>query len=438
MEDKRNAYEIVGTNKVAIDRIKDELEKDDFIKEKALETIKRISRKIEIEKQKLEATSSLSEKILINREIEKLEKEIENIQKAYERIFDKEHREKYNAFLEIVDKSKETMLYRNSSKSQENEEKNLLDEVPDEVLVEIKNRIGKNKPKKKNAYEILKISKGRCDDRTRKSENIDEFLLQRKEGLIEFAKVEYEKKVNADKKNEFAAKQKLKLEVRTIEGTYREIATKEKRAIYNQKLAEIERKEQKAIEDEIFKIKYDRSGNYEPSSIVTLKYQDFTKENDRSKLPAIIISRENGQEILIQKVGRIGYEDSFGVKDEIGEYEITRIIKGEETTDKVYIPGLNILELGVDEKTGVFQNEAYYKFIANEMLSEEAIRECSKYNNGYLGEPLKDNNGNYFRYLDGREELSAVMKFYEERDKEQGKHETEQENQLKNEGDERE
>lgn len=438
MEDKRNAYEIVGTNKVAIDRIKDELEKDDFIKEKALETIKRISRKIEIEKQKLEATSSLSEKILINREIEKLEKEIENIQKAYERIFDKEHREKYNAFLEIVDKSKETMLYRNSSKSQENEEKNLLDEVPDEVLVEIKNRIGKNKPKKKNAYEILKISKGRCDDRTRKSENIDEFLLQRKEGLIEFAKVEYEKKVNADKKNEFAAKQKLKLEVRTIEGAYREIATKEKRAIYNQKLAEIERKEQKAIEDEIFKIKYDRRGNYEPSSIVTLKYQDFTKENDRSKLPAIIISRENGQEILIQKVGRIGYEDSFGVKDEIGEYEITRIIKGEETTDKVYIPGLNILELGVDEKTGVFQNEAYYKFIANEMLSEEAIRECSKYNNGYLGEPLKDNNGNYFRYLDGREELSAVMKFYEERDKEQGKAETEQENQLKNEGDERE
>ena len=438
MEDKRNAYEIVGTNKVAIDRIKDELEKDDFIKEKALETIKRISRKIEIEKQKLEATSSLSEKILINREIEKSEKEIENIQKAYERIFDKEHREKYNAFLEIVDKSKETMLYRNSSKSQENEEKNLLDEVPDEVLVEIKNRIGKNKPKKKNAYEILKISKGRCDDRTRKSENIDEFLLQRKEGLIEFAKVEYEKKVNADKKNEFAAKQKLKLEVRTIEGAYREIATKEKRAIYNQKLAEIERKEQKAIEDEIFKIKYDRSGNYEPSSIVTLKYQDFTKENDRSKLPAIIISRENGQEILIQKVGRIGYEDSFGVKDEIGEYEITRIIKGEETTDKVYISGLNILELGVDEKTGVFQNEAYYKFIANEMLSEEAIRECSKYNNGYLGEPLKDNNGNYFRYLDGREELSAVMKFYEERDKEQGKHETEQENQLKNEGDERE
>lgn len=438
MEDKRNAYEIVGTNKVAIDRIKDELEKDDFIKEKAMETIKKISRKIEIEKQKLEATSSLSEKILINRKIEKAEKEIEDIQKAYEKIYDKEHRGKYNAFLDIVDKSKGTMRYRNSSKSQENEEKNLLDEVPDEVLEEIKNRIRRNRPKKKNAYEILKTSQNKCDDKTKKSENIDQFLLQRKEGLIEFAKVEYEKKVNVDKKNEFAAEQKLKLDMRIIEGAYKEIATKEKREIYNQKLAEIERKEQKAIEDEIFKMKYDRSEKYEPTSIVTLKYQDFAKENDKSKLPGVIISRENGQEMLIQKVGRIGYEDSFGVKDEIGEYEITRIIKGEEKTDKVYIPGLNILELGVDEKTGVFQNEAYYKFIANEMLSEEAIRECSKYNNGYLGEPLKDNNGNYFRYLDGREELSAVMKFYEERDKEQGKHETEQENQLKNEGDERE
>ena len=438
MEDKRNAYEIVGTNKIAIDRIKDELEKDDFIKEKALETIKRISRKIEIEKQKLEATSSLSEKILINRKIEKAEKEIEDIQKAYEKIYDKEHRGKYNAFLDIVDKSKGTMRYRNSSKSQENEEKNLLDEVPDEVLEEIKNKIRKNRPKKETAYEILKISKGRCDDRTRKSENIDNLLLQQKEGLIELAKVEYEKKVNVDKKNEFAAEQKLKLDMRIIEGAYREIATKAKREIYNPKLAEIERKEQDAIKDEIFKMKYDRSGNYEPSSIVTLKYQDFTKDNDKSKLPAVIISRENGQEILIQQVGRIGYEDSFGVKDEIGEYEITRIIKGEEKTDKVYIPGLNILELGVDEKTGVFQNEAYYKFIANEMLSEEAIRECSKYNNGYLGEPLKDNNGNYFRYLDGREELSAVMKFYEERNKNKIRQNSVEEGKQENEGDERE
>ena len=155
-------------------------------------------------------------------------------------------------------------------------------------------------------------------------------------------------------------------------------------------------------------------------------------------MPSVIISRDDGQEILIQKVGRIGYEDSLGVTDEIGEYEITRIIKDEEKTDKVYIPGLNISELFVDEKTGAFQNQAYYKFIANEMLSEEAIRECSKYNNGYLGEPLKDNNGNYFRYLDGREELSAVMKFYEERNKEQNRQESGQEGKQEKEGDERE
>lgn len=175
-------------------------------------------------------------------------------------------------------------------------------------------------------------------------------------------------------------------------------------------------------------MKYDRSKNYEPSSIVTLKYQE-----NKSKLPGVIISRDKGQEILIQNIGRIAYEDSFGIKDEIGEYEITQIIKGEEKTDKVYISGLNLLALSKDEQTGAFQNEEYYKFIANEMLSDEAIEQCTKYNKGYLGEPLKDKNGEYFRFLDGREELSAVMKFDEELNKEKG-----QENQFKIEGDERE
>ena len=418
MEDKRNAYEIVGTNQTAIDRIKDELEENRFVQEKKVETIKKKTIAIEIEKQKLKTTSSISEKILIDRKIQKLQEEIEIVKKAYEKIFDRKHREKYNALLEIISKGREPK--RNIiNKNRESDEQL----VSDEVLKEIRNKIRKNRPKKENAYEILKTSQEKCDDKTRNSENIDEFLLQRKEGLIEFAKVEFEKKVNMDKRNEFGANQKLKMDIRIIEGAYREIATKAKREIYNQKLAEMERKEQEAIKEEILRMKYDRSENYESTSIVTLKYQP-------TRLPGIIISREDGQEILIQQVGRIGYEDSFGVTDEIGEYEITRIIKDEEKTDKVYIAGLNISELIVDEKTGTFQNEAYYEFIANEMLSEEAIRQCSKYNNGYLGETLKDNNGNYFRYLDGREELSAVMKFYEERNKEQGKQE--------NEGDERE
>ena len=418
MEDKRNAYEIVGTNQTAIDRIKDELEENRFVQEKKVETIKKKTIAIEIEKQKLKTTSSISEKILIDRKIQKLQEEIEIVKKAYEKIFDRKHREKYNALLEIISKGREPK--RNIiNKNRESDEQL----VSDEVLKEIRNKIRKNRPKKENAYEILKTSQEKCDDKTRNSENIDEFLLQRKEGLIEFAKVEFEKKVNMDKRNEFGANQKLKMDIRIIEGAYREIATKAKREIYNQKLAEMERKEQEAIKEEILRMKYDRSENYESTSIVTLKYQ-------QTRLPGIIISRDDGQEILIQQVGRIGYEDSFGVTDEIGEYEITRIIKDEEKTDKVYIAGLNISELIVDEKTGTFQNEAYYEFIANEMLSEEAIRQCSKYNNGYLGETLKDNNGNYFRYLDGREELSAVMKFYEERNKEQGKQE--------NEGDERE
>ena len=39
----------------------------------------------------------------------------------------------------------------------------------------------------------------------------------------------------------------------------------------------------------------------------------------------------------------------------------------------------------------------------------------------YLGEIIYDeNNGKYFRFLDGREDLSAVMKYYEEKNKGQG------------------
>lgn len=427
MEEKRNAYEIVGTNKIAIDRIKDEQEKNRFIEEKAVDRTKKISREIEIKEQKLETIQSISEKILIDREIENLRNQIKDVQEAYEKIFDREHREKYNAFLEIVDKSNESIIYETTKRVQENYEQL----IPEEMLNEIKNKIKKNRAKKENAYEILKTSQEKCNDKTRKAQNIDEFLLRRKEGLIELVKAEYEKKVNIDKKNEFGAIQKLKLEIRLIEGAYREIATKTKREIYNQKLAEIEKKDQEAIEEEIFKMKYDRSGNYESSSILTLKYQERI-------LPGIIITRKNGQKVLIQQVGRIVYEDSRGIKNEIAEYEITRIIKDKKKADKVYISGLNRVDLNIDENTEKYLNQEYYNFIANEMLSEEAIEQCSKYNNGYLGEPLKDNNGNYFRYLDGREELSAVMKLYEEIKKEKDRVEKIQEDDLKREGDERE
>lgn len=424
MEEKRNAYEIIGTNKIVIDRIKDEQEKNRFIQEKAIETTKRIYRNIDVVKEKLNKTQSFQERILLDRRKKELEEEIEFVQSAYEKIFDKEHREKYNAFLSIVDQSKSIMRDSNSNEDQENPEPL----ISDELLEEIKNKIKNNRPKKETAYEILQTSQEQCNDKKKKTEKIDADLKEKKDGFIELAKVEFEKKVKNDKKNEFAAKQRLKVDIARIEEAYREIATKTKRESYNQKLADIERKEQKAIEDEILRMKYDRSKNYEPSSIVTLKYQE-----NKSKLPGVIISRDNGQEILIQNIGRIAYEDSFGIKDEIGEYEITQIIKGEEKTDKVYISGLNLLALSKDEQTGAFQNEEYYKFIANEMLSDEAIEQCSKYNKGYLGEPLKDKNGEYFRFLDGREELSAVMKFDEELNKEKG-----QENQFKIEGDERE
>ena len=56
--------------------------------------------------------------------------------------------------------------------------------------------------------------------------------------------------------------------------------------------------------------------------------------------------------------------------------------------------------MGIDKNKRKLKNEAYYQFIANEMLSEESIEQCLKYNHGYLGEPLYDTeNSKYIRFL---------------------------------------
>ena len=147
----------------------------------------------------------------------------------------------------------------------------------------------------------------------------------------------------------------------------------------------------------------------------------MTEDNEGTNLLGVTMVKENGQKIFLQQVGKIKYGDSFGLQGEVGEYEITRVVGSRVKTDKVYITGLDMSELSIDENTGKLKDEAYYQFIANEMLSEGSTEQCLKYNNGYLGEIIYDeNNGKYFRFLDGREDLSAVMKYYEEKNKGQG------------------
>ena len=396
MIEKRNAYEIVGTNKIAVDRIKEESEKDMFIHEKARGKINKLSSIKEMTEERKELSGSVTEKIEMQRKLRNLQKEIELVKKAFQKIADRERRDRYNAYLEMLDKTREN-------------EYRIIEE----------DRLTQNQAiKHRTAYEILETSQKECDDTRKTTENINKELVKARDGLIEIAKANYEESIKGKGKNLFAAQQKRDLEIGIVQEAYEKIATRRKREIYNEELKEKEEQEQKEIEQKQSERIYNKRKMYDPTSIRKLQYKDMTKDNRETNLLGVTMVKENGQKLLLQQVGKIEYEDSFGLQGEVGEYEITRVVGSRVKTDKVYITGLDMSDLSIEENTGNLKDEAYYQFITNEMLSEESTEQCLKYNNGYLGEILYDeNNGKYFRFLDGREELSAVMKYYEEKNK---------------------
>ena len=396
MIEKRNAYEILGTNKIAVDRIKEESEKDMFIHEKARGKINKLSSIKEMTEERKELSGSVTEKIEMQRKLRNLQKEIELVKKAFQKIADRERRDRYNAYLEMLDKTREN-------------EYRIIEE----------DRLTQNQAiKHRTAYEILETSQKECDDTRKTTENINKELVKARDGLIEIAKANYEESIKGKGKNLFAAQQKRDLEIGIVQEAYEKIATRRKREIYNEELKEKEEQEQKEIEQKQSERIYNKRKMYDPTSIRKLQYKDMTKDNRETNLLGVTMVKENGQKLLLQQVGKIEYEDSFGLQGEVGEYEITRVVGSRVKTDKVYITGLDMSDLSIEENTGNLKDEAYYQFITNEMLSEESTEQCLKYNNGYLGEILYDeNNGKYFRFLDGREELSAVMKYYEEKNK---------------------
>ena len=110
MEEK-DLYEIVGTNKVAIERIKDEQEKDRFIREKSKGTIKRLTTHIEIAKQKLKTTQSFRERMTLSTKIRQLEREIKVVESSYKQISTKEDREIYEEELKKLQNTRQNTSY---------------------------------------------------------------------------------------------------------------------------------------------------------------------------------------------------------------------------------------------------------------------------------------------------------------------------------------
>lgn len=374
MENNKNAYEIIGTNKNVINRISDENEQNRFIEEKAYEKIKRLQLKIERITIILQNSDRKEERIKIRSQINALEKEIEKVKKAYQEIFDKRHRENYNAVLEVfgLESFKE---YKPSKETLE--------------------KIREKRNSSKSAYEILYISREECDDKIKSSRYIDEKLKKRRDGIIELLKNEYEGKIDENSEYNFSEKQKYKLQVAIINEAYEKISTKEKRKEYDIFL-------RKMKEERHLKEKYDRSQLYDEKTIHKLGFKQKEKEK------YLIIYRNNGHKITIRNIGTIGYIDTFGIK-EIEQYEVIRNLGGKTIKENVYT-NLNLVDLGVD-KNGNYINKKYYNFVANHLLSDESIEQCLKYNNGYVGEAILNSDGKYIQSLSDGQEISAIFKY---------------------------
>ena len=126
----------------------------------------------------------------------------------------------------------------------------------------------------------------------------------------------------------------------------------------------------------------------------------------------INLIRKDGTQISLERIGFLAYRMKHGITGKIEQYRIMRTILGQQKCDERYV-NINRAALSINPTTGEIKNKKYYEFVANELLSEDSI-EGAKYNQGYLGEVLKEKNDNYYQSLKNSDELSAVTKLAEQ------------------------
>ena len=426
MENKRNAYEIIGTSRDAVYMRKSNIEKDKFVKQKAKDKkrdiLKRIEtlgeRKKELETrilQELEQEQNTKkipnpeknhllefEKLKLEREINELKREIENVEKAYLEIMNAEQRNLYDAALDTR---------MENFKKEVQRERNVTDD----------------------AYKILFTSRKTCDDTLRKPKSIDALLLKMHDGILKnkldqieilniaIAHLAGDKTSQAfRKKSRYEADiARIQKEIDRVEDAYKKIKTKEARDSYERELKEIKKQEDERNRQSDLRKNYKIAQYYNPNLIDQVKYTSFEiseeekikQEKEKKRKLSVQLVRKDGTEVTVERIGELEYRNIFNQMATLDAYRITRTVNGEKKWDVRYT-NLNMGDLSRNPKTGELQNKEYYDFVANVFLSEDSI-EGTKYNEGYLGEALKNKDGDYFHDLRNVEELSAVMKFYE-------------------------
>lgn len=257
---------------------------------------------------------------------------------------------------------------------------------------------------KQTAYEILDTLKETLERYT--DEENDQRIKERRDKL----KKGYEEQLKTT--TDFKKKAKIELKLQQIEEAYHKINTAQKREEYA--------KQQKQQTDEASKEKmrqiYSHVSEYKPDLINTKKgtKEKMLKKEEEPSKEYPCADKENRQ-LRIKRTSRINFQNWTGMGElYIDEYEIRRIIDGEERVDIVYTH-LSLPSLKIQEETGKPINDDYYDCVVNELLSEEMIK-GSKYNSGYIGQIEQDEEGNYYITLDKgklnareQEMLSAVM-----------------------------
>ena len=405
MKDKRNAYEIIGTNRDYIIRIDGETNKDEFIRMKKNDTMRRNKNQLNLLIEQFDQTEDEKIKLKLQKRITKLkDEEIPLIESAYLEICDQASRQVYDDKLNLSIKIEGT--------------KSAVDRKVTE-----------------NAYEILYMSRERCDDAKGESRSIDKKLLRMAQALIkqnedEIKKLQNELNSLENKKDAESYRKKsgidgqiatLEKEIERVENAYEKISTRALRETYDIELKQLEEQTKERIRQSELRKTYKMLQYYDPDLIEQMGYKGLEtsegktlkQEVEKTKnSPAIrVLERKDGTEVTVERIGMIAYKNAFNKTGMLDEYRITRIIGGEKKWDVRYT-NLNMIDLSRNPETGEPQDKDYYDFVANVFLSEDSI-EGAKYNGGYLGEALKDGDGNYVHDLSDINELSAVMKFNE-------------------------
>ena len=403
MENKRNAYEIIGTNRDYIIRIQGEANKDKFILEKKNDTIRRVKNEYNLLTEQLNQTKDEKTKLDLQKRRTKLkDKVIPLIERAYLEICDQESRQVYDDQLNLTIRIEGT-----------------------------KARV--NRKITENAYEILGMSKTTCDDKSSNSRTIDGNLFRMKNALIkqsedEIRELQEELDSLEDKNDPESYRRKsgidgdiasLEKEIERVENAYNKVATREARKAYDLELNQIEEQANERIRQSDLRKKYSIAKYYNSNSIQQVGYKSLEiteKERIKQKKKkkrnlSVVLVREDGTEVTVERIGMLGYKTSDIGTGMLDAYRITRTVDGEKKWDVRYT-NLNMIDLSRNPKTGELQDKDYYDFVANVFLSEDSI-EGTGYNAGYLGQALKDKDGNYFHDLRDIDELSAVMKFDE-------------------------